>query len=217
MGFLDAFDNPDIMSAILGMPPTMITGNSAPPAAPIASAPSAAAVPLPRPRPDVPASVPLPPPRPDVPAPGAPGTNALDMVPPSPGPSLPSGRGPVDLASPEPAAPATRPSGPISVPVGPQPGSLDSLSLGMAANAPLSLSAPPATATGNQLYGDVAPNFLTRAFGLDAQQQDQLRAALMGLGKGLSAVGQLRPGAPAGQAFAAGMGGALQGSAALEE
>lgn len=210
MGFLDAFDNPDIMSAILGVPPTMIPGNSAaPPPPPVASAPPVT-------------SVPLPPPRPAMSNQGTPGLNAFDAVTPLPRPRPPLDQPPIDLSAPAPsAAPVARPSGDLNVPVGPRPGSLDNLALGMPTNAPLSLSPPPAAGpdtTGPQVYnGSAPPNFLTRAFGLDAQQQDRLRAALMGLGKGLSAVGQLRPGAPAGQAFAAGMGGALQGSAALEE
>ncbi len=55
------------------------------------------------------------------------------------------------------------------------------------------------------------PRLIEGGMAQGLQPGSRFGQALAGLGKGLSAVGQLRPGASAGQAFAAGAGGALTG------
>lgn len=91
-------------------------------------------------------------------------------------------------------------------------------------------SAVPLPPPGGQLApsggvaGQPAPNAgLAGAFGLKPEQQkareqgQAIRSALSGFGRGLSAVGRLQPGATAGQAVGAGMGGALEGSTAMQQ
>lgn len=61
----------------------------------------------------------------------------------------------------------------------------------------------------------VAPGGLAQQLGIVPQadpRRQQIRSMLGGLGRGMTAVGNMRPGTPKGQAFATGMGGAMQGT-----
>lgn len=85
---------------------------------------------------------------------------------------------------------------------------------------PLNLAPPSAPPMPPQMPAGSAPptqsagGGLAAAFGLDP---NRVRAAMAGVGKGLYAVGSARPGAPAGQVFAAGAGGSLQGAADAQQ
>jgi hypothetical protein len=77
---------------------------------------------------------------------------------------------------------------------------------------------PPPPNPGGANYGDTAGS-LANAFGIGAKPtwNQRLSDGLAGLGKGLSQVGAMRPGAPAAQAFAAGAGGGLTGTYEAQE
>ena len=66
-------------------------------------------------------------------------------------------------------------------------------------------TAPPTATTGGGLTSALANNNARPPW------QNALTAGLAGLGRGMSQVGQMRPGTPAAQAFAAGAGGGLEG------
>jgi hypothetical protein len=213
MGFLDMFDNPDIMSTLMGgLPSSMAT---APPAAP-----------PPQPQPGLSSpTVPGPPMEQNT------GLNVPDQTPPQPpmggGPMAGTGitppvggpgqaaaagapaRGLAPLAPlPGPVGGAAGPTGPGTIPtnVGPiQPPPQGPLNIQPALRPPPSAYAerPPLTHLAD----------LAAALGISKQQRigNAITAGMAGLGKGLTAVGQARPGASGAQMFAAGAGGGLSG------
>ena len=231
MGFLDMFDNPNIMSSLLGIdgynpnsgaaggmaalvgqgsnplpqptaqqlnpPPTQATVMPpTDPRAPVQNPQGDPGVPMMRP--------PLPPTDPrtaqaSVPPPGNPtGANppinpnsTYQNVAENTGNPYAGAGGPT--TPPPPATPTPPPpqQGGVNVPVGPQ--------------------AQPAAVPSSKFQGIGSALGIPQAMGMSAQDW---RSRMAGLGRGLSAVGAQRPGASAGAAFSAGMGGALQGSAA---
>lgn len=237
MGFLDMFDSPDTMSALLGVP---WVGNSGSPQAPTPAPPTPQPAPqladstpprgeagdpnilgganfLPRPNPAAMSGLPVgqPPavtasgvqimPRgtPDASAPGqlAPSSQASD---------LPAGQN-TDGPPMPPADPrmASAPPMPVADPRKLPPGAE---AVGGVPLPPPSAGVPNSSPGGNGLAGQlgIAP-MVTSGLKAGLEPGSRVDAALAGLGKGLSAVGALRPGASAGQAFSAGAGGALSG------
>lgn len=204
MGFLDFLDNPGLMNNLLG------GSNFMPPPTPAAAY---GGMPVGQPPPIDPSQAPAPAfNRTETPivspnpaamqdptiAAGGPGAGAgPPMVPSVGGPPIAAPGTP--MPPPDPrlanAQVAASPGAPISLsPNGPNTGAP---TMPPPANPNI---APPVSTTGGGLHG---------AFGLNP---NQWRSTMMGLGSGLSAVGRLRPGASAGQAIAAGLGGSLEGT-----
>lgn len=235
MGFLDLFDNVDAMSSLLGIPPTVMQGaNAAPQMQP----------PMAPPMPPKPPAMTQPPgpignPAGDYMAgvPGAPDPSALPptLAPTPPTPPTPPTLSQADMASPPMPRPdprMTSAAAPVGEPLSlapPFPGPTEAaapgppLSLappspgpGMPPAPPMMPGAPPTpgAAPANKFNGLASMLGIPQAIG---SSPDDWRARMSGIGKGLSAVGAMRPGAPMGASIAAGLGGSLQGTAAAQE
>jgi hypothetical protein len=130
-------------------------------------------------------------------------------MPPAAGPGQAAAAGgPARLAPlPGPIGGAAGPTGPGAIPtgVGPIQPPQGPLNIQPALRPPQSsfAGAPPTSTLGS----------LAAALGISPNQRigNAITAGLSGLGKGLTAVGQMRPGTPGAQAFAAGAGGGLTG------
>jgi hypothetical protein len=218
MGFLDMFDNPDIMSTLMGgLPSSMATPQPQPQMSGAPSPPMEQntglnvhdQLPPGQPAGPTMAGVGFPPPglgeaaaavnpsAPPMPPPGPPPGQGYGggLIPPGQGYPAPPGQG-------YPAPPGQGyAGGPIPTRVGPIQGQPVALP-------PPSVYAggPPTSTNGN----------LAAALGIANRDQrigNAISTGMAGLGRGLSAVGAARPGASGAQMFAAGAGGALEGGA----
>lgn len=231
-GLLDMFDNPDLMSQLLGLQPQQVNPaqQMQPPAPPqgggIGSdfAGAANQPPPPQPSPNggygvpgvdamtpavaqnAPPMPPVAPPPQDVnnPAQTPDFSNGIPLPPTDPR----QANAAVPLPQPRPPMPPTtdisaRTAPPVALPP-----------INVPPSSPGTPPLPPASAMNGGPATTSAGGGLAAAFGLDP---NRVRAAMSGIGKGLSAVGQQKPGTFGGASFAAGMGGALQGTAAAQE
>jgi hypothetical protein len=212
MGFLDMFDNPDIMSSLLGIN-TAVGSPGAMPTAPVYQAPPNGGM-----MGEVLNQAPPAPPQ------SGTGLNVRDQLPPGQpaGPTMagvgfpppPAGGA---MAAPRPALPPPT-SGPppgwgygggsstaIPTNTGPTP---------LPPGAPLNIQPvmqPPASTFANGPPTSTNGS-LAAALGINRDRiGNAISAGMAGLGRGLTAVGQARPGASGAQMFAAGAGGALEG------